>query len=300
MQDELYTADQLRPQPGPPRRRGRALAVTFAAALLIGAAGTAWIGWHYGWLNVDVPWADAPAQPLAAPAGPAQAQAVLPADSTAKLAGLETRIAELDREAEAASGNAVRAEGLLIAFAARRAIERGRPLGYLENQLRLRFGAAQPQSVDRIIRAAANPVTLDQLTQQLTAIEPQLGQSAPSEGTIDWVQREIGELFIVRHQDSPSPAPEQRLTRARQYLAGGRVEPAMDEISRMPGAGAARGWLAAAQSYVTTERALEIIENAAVLQPQVSAPASPPPVPLVAPSGMPAAGPPAQPAPPPR
>ena len=43
----------------------------------------------------------------------------------------------------AASGNAARAEGLLIAFSARRTLERGNDLGYLGDQLRLRFGDAE-------------------------------------------------------------------------------------------------------------------------------------------------------------
>ena len=93
----------------------------------------------------------------------------------------------------------------------------------------------------------------------------------------------MSELFIIRHVDSPSPDPEQRLVRARQYVAGGRIEAAIDEISRMPGRDAARAWLASARDYVITERALDVIETAAILQP-AAAPALPAPVASPSPS----------------
>ena len=277
------------------RRRGssgRTVAATFAAALLIGAAGTAWISWHYGWLNVGRHELDHASEQVAQvpPRAPISSPA-LPPESLAKIAALEARLAQLDQEAKAAAGNANRAEGLLIAFAARRAIERGEPLGYLEHQLRLRFGESQPQSVERLIKASTQPITLDQLSEQLALIEPDLAVTAPDETAWDWVQREMGQLFIIRHQDSPSPAPEKRIERARQYLAGGRVEAAMDEINRMPGRAAARDWLAKAQSFIVTERALNIIENAAIMQPQIAPEPAPAPAPseTTAPAPAPAA-----------
>lgn len=269
MQDETYTATPAT------RRRGisgRALAATLAAALLLGAGGTAWLGLHFGWLKIENGWFGAPAsapQPVAAaiPAAP-----VLSAGSESKLAALETRIAQIDVEADAASSKAGRAESLLIAFAARRAIERGQPLGFLETQLRERFGESQPQAVDKVLNASTRPVTLDWLSEQLAILEPDLSQAGPNEGTWDWIGREASQLFIIRRQDSPSPDPVKRLARARQYLAGGRVEAAMDEIQRMPGAAAAKDWLAKAQDYVMTERALDILENAALLQPDAGVP----------------------------
>ena len=48
-----------------------------------------------------------------------------------RVAAMEQRLAKLDLQLQAASGNAARTEGLLVAFAARRAVERGAPLGYL-------------------------------------------------------------------------------------------------------------------------------------------------------------------------
>ena len=271
---------------------GRTMAATFAAALLLGAAGSAWVSWHYGWLKVDTSLSPGNLLADGAPTAPQQdpaAPVTLPPESVAKIAALEARLAELDQEAKAASGNASRAEGLLIAFAARRSIERGEPLGYLENQLRLRFGESQPRSVDRVVHASTRPITLNLLNEQLEAIAPQLSTAAPQEKTWDRVRREVSELFIIRHAESPSPDPEQRLVRARQYLAGGRVQAAADEVARMPGREAARGWLVMAQDYILTERALNLIENAALLQPQIqgAVPAPAPAVP-VAPTPEPA------------
>src|SRR3546814_12596719 len=89
-------------------------------------------------------------------------------------------------QAASASGNATRAEGLLIAFAARRALDRGLSLGYLEAQLRLRFGDDQPNAVKTIIDTARDPITLEQLRSKLDPMAPQHvcrnSQSAVSPG----------------------------------------------------------------------------------------------------------------------
>jgi hypothetical protein len=264
--------------------RGRWIAAAFAGALLLGAAGSAWLSWEMGWLKVGGSWfGNEPApQQVADAADPVP---VIAPDSAAKLANLESRLSQIDAQASAASGQASRAEGLLIAFATRRAIERGQALGYLENQLNLRFGQVQPRAVKQVVDAAATPVTIDQLSEQLLALEPQLVSSGPQEGTWDWIARETSELFIIRHADSPSPAPARRLDRARLYLAGGRVDAAVDEVRRMPGAAAAKDWLARAEIYVRTQHALDILETAALLQPQ------PQPLPVAEPSPAPAPAP---------
>ncbi|RYY35088.1 MAG: hypothetical protein EOP59_15780, partial [Sphingomonadales bacterium] len=53
-----------------------------------------------------------------------------------KLDLLEMRIRDVDGSARNAAGYATQAERLMIAFAVRRVVERGQPLGALENQLR--------------------------------------------------------------------------------------------------------------------------------------------------------------------
>lgn len=172
-------------------------------------------------------------------------------------------------QAQAASGNAGRAEGLLIAFAARRALDRASALGYLEGQLQLRFGAAQPNAVATIIRASKNPVTMDQLRGQLDEIGPSLvsGQGT-NEGFWDALQRELRELFVIEQEGTVSQTPTQRVQRARRYLEAGRVEAALAEIEQLPGRARADDWMTKARSYAEARRALDIIESAAILEPR--------------------------------
>ncbi len=181
-----------------------------------------------------------------------------------RLAAAEQRLARLDLQAQAAAGNAARAEGLLIAFATRRAVERGAELGYLADQLRLRFSDQWPNAVNNIITFARDPIRIDNLTARLDGLGPQLVQR--NEG-MSWgrVQREIGELFVVRRESTPSPQPERRLERARIALSQGRYQNAIDEIAGMPGAAEAESWIADAERYRDAMAALEVIETAAVL-----------------------------------
>lgn len=185
-----------------------------------------------------------------------------------RVAAMEQRLTRLDLQAQAASGNAARAEGLLIAFAARRAIERGAPLGYLGDQLRLRFGDAKPNAVQTVIDAAQDPVTLDQLLARFDGLTPKLLDTPSDEGAFEWFGRELSELFVVRTQDTPSPAAEKRLERARLFLETGRPELAVSEVRQLPNAAEAGDWLDDAERYASAQRALELLETTAVLEPR--------------------------------
>src|SRR3546814_10156469 len=148
-------------------------------------------------------------------------------------------------QAASASGNATRAEGLLTAFAARRALDRGLSLGYLEAQLRLRFGDDQPNAVKTIIDTARDPITLEQLRSELDAMAPQLvGRNSQSGGSL-WtgIRRELGELFIFRPAGTQSPRASERIDRARRYLAGGQADKAIEEVEAMPGDEVASEWM---------------------------------------------------------
>src|SRR3546814_19679948 len=79
---------------------------------------------------------------------------------TTRVSELKDRISRINVQAHAASGNAARAEGLLIAFAARRALDTGGPLCYLECHLRLRFGRPHPRDAATSLTATHEPVTL--------------------------------------------------------------------------------------------------------------------------------------------
>lgn len=187
---------------------------------------------------------------------------------------LEQRIAEIDTQSRVAVGNADRAEGLLVAFAARRALDRGVALGYLEGLLRQRFGDTQRQAVATIITASRQPVTLEELQEGLQEV----GQDLTGVGDDqDWwtaLKAELSGLVTVRKADTPSTLPEERLDRATRRLEAGQVDVALAEVLRMPGHENAEDWIAQARRYVSARRALDTIETAALLEPRQ--PAAPP------------------------
>lgn len=294
-------------------RSGSSLRTLLASVALAFAGGAALVG--YLWWNGNVTIkqdgfaimssepAPAPsatsavAAPSASPAVQASvAAAPIPAAADQRIATLEQRLARLDLQAAAAEGNAARAEGLLIAFAARHAVERGAPLGYLADQLKLRFAAAQPAAVQTVIDAAAKPVTLDQLAGQLDAMTDKLTNAPTNEGGWQRLRRELSSLFVVRHDDTPSTSPQNRLERARLMLRTGQVDAAADEVARMPGAAQAATWTEQARRYAGAQRALDLIETTALLDPdklktasgqsvQQSSPAAPVPAPAPMPEG---------------
>ena len=192
-----------------------------------------------------------------------------------RVAALEQRIAQLDTQSRVAVGNADRAEGLLVAFAARRALDRGVALGFLEALLRERFGASQPRAVGMILLAARNPVTLQELQLGLQEAGPRLVGTPADAGWWTAVQAELGALITVRRRDTPSPEPEERLRRATQRLDAGQVDVALAEVSRIPGNAAASDWIRKARLYVAARAALDAIETAALLEPRTAPPPQP-------------------------
>lgn len=181
---------------------------------------------------------------------------------------LEERLNRITVEAQAASGNAARAEGLLVAFAARRSLDSGMPLGYVEGQLRLRFGQAQPRAVATIINAAREPVTLADLRGGLSNVADQL--TTPGQQTSWWeaLEHEARELVTIRRASTPSPRPEAAMERALRYIDAGRVSAALTEVETMPGRAAADRWMQFARRYIEARRALDLIETAAILEPR--------------------------------
>jgi hypothetical protein len=192
----------------------------------------------------------------------------------AQLAALEQRGAAITGAAANAYGNATRAEGLLVALAARRQIARGVPLGYLEQQLRDRFGATQPAEVAAVIAVSRDPVTTEDLRLGLDQIGPQLALG-PS-GNAGWggaVWRLLGNLIVIHPRNTPSPVPSERLARVRRMLAQDQVEAAAEEVGKLPGASQATGWMTGARRYVEARKALNVLE-AAALQGRVATPAT--------------------------
>jgi len=195
---------------------------------------------------------------------------VLPPDDPAldqRVAAIESRIDDIDARAAAASGNANRAEGLLVAFATRRALDRGQPLGFLEGMLRERFGGSDAASVAQIIAAAQRPVTLAQLQDGLAVLRPQLVTRAPDQSAWQGFKEQLSTLFVVRKADQPSNIPADRLSRAEHALEQGQVDSAAAEVARLPGAARANDWLGQARRYVLARNALDRIETEALLTP---------------------------------
>lgn len=185
-----------------------------------------------------------------------------------RVAAMEQRLTRLDLQSQAAAGNAARAEGMLIAFAARRALERGQPLGFLEDQLRLRFGDARPNAVQTVLEASRDPVKQDQLLVRLDGLAAVLTDAPPGEGILSRIGHELGQLFAIRTEDTQSPVAERRMERARIAIEAGRIENAISEVRAMPNADAAQQWLIDAERYAAAQRALEVLETAAVLEPR--------------------------------
>lgn len=203
-----------------------------------------------------------------------------------RIADLEGRMARIDLRAAAAAGNASRAEGLLIAFAARRALDRGVALGYIESELRDRFGPTQPRAVAAIIAGAQQPVTVEGLHQGLTALAPDLIGGGANESWWDATRRSLSNLVVVRKQGTESPAPDNRVERAQLHLQSGQVESALAEIARLASRDKATDWMAKARRYIESHRALDIIEAAALTDtPNIEpAPAPAPEAPAAGPT----------------
>lgn len=271
--DETYTTRTRTARRSSPVRAILALTL---AAFVLGAAGMWYLAgrdemhagnWFGLWPQVETP--KKAVAPVAAASWPAtSAPAPLPGIFEQRITAMEQRLARLDLQAQAAAGNAGRAEGLLVVFAARRAIDRGAPLGYLEDQLRLRFGDAQPNAVRRIVAAAKSPLTVDQLVLRLDRLSDALATAPRDEGFVDRVSRELGQMFVVRRDDTPSPAAPDRLERAHLFLQAGRVDAAIAEVRMLPNAIAAKDWLADAGRFATTQRDLDQLESFALLEPR--------------------------------
>lgn len=242
--------------------------------ILVGAAATVWALGHYQpaarFLGV------APSQPPVVmtpkpilmnpqPQPPSSAPAAQIQADEQKIADLEERLGRVESAAAEARGSAGRADALVIAFAARRAIDRGVALGYLENLLVERFGAEHRAAVATIITAAHEPVRLDDLIAQYDSLGPDLRRGGPEDSWWTSFRRSLGDLVQIHSADQPSSNPEARYQRASQRLGAGDVEQALAETMRLPGASRAGDWAAKARRYIAAHRALDEIESAALM-----------------------------------
>ncbi|MEA3053806.1 MAG: hypothetical protein QOG72_2709 [Sphingomonadales bacterium] len=271
----------------------RALWPVLALPLAAFVAGLAAMGWLLAnWATAATFLGIAPAPPpAAAPAAqpvaverepaadteagpPAGERLVIDPETTRRVNRLEERLALLDLQSRAAVGNADRAEGLLVAFAARRAIDRGVALGYIETLLRQRFAATEPQAVATVLTVARQPVTVQSLQKSFQEVAPHLSGGGQGQSWWGAFKTEMAGLVTIRRENTPSTQPSERLRRAGQSLEAGQVEVALLEVLRLPGHERADKWIADARRYVAAHRALDRLESAALLEPR--APVAPP------------------------
>lgn len=266
---------------GPRKPRSvKSLALLFGFAFL---AGIAAMGWGLSKWDGARQWlfgAPGTGKAPVASSLPANQAIPLPAptvtgpDLSARIAEVEARMAKVEAAGSAVgAGSGARAEALLVAFAARRALDRGIGLGYIEGLLTQRFGETQPRAVASIIAAARKPVTLDQLQGDLAAIAPELEGTVPDEDWWSEFKHGLGSIFVVRQAGTAPVDPQSRIERATRQVEEGRVDLALAEISRLPNRARASGWIAMARRYVDSHHALDLLEAAAITSKDTPRPA---------------------------
>ncbi|NJC04805.1 hypothetical protein GGQ97_000598 [Sphingomonas kaistensis] len=203
------------------------------------------------------------------PIGPQPLTNAVPVDALpateARVATLEARLARVENATSRAESSAGRADALLVAFAARRAIDRGVALGYLEPLLTERFGPTHPQAVATIVTSSRRPVRLDQLAADFAVLAPTLKAAPESDSLWQTMRRQMGDLVTIRRADQPSQRPIATYDRAVARLNSGQVDQALAEAMRLPGITAAPAWVGNARRYIAAHRALDQIESAALL-----------------------------------
>lgn len=269
-------------QPAP---RGRIKLKHIMLLLLIafGGGGVAmwWLADSYGVLTQPVKQDAAETDSTNAPP-PAGNVALAPAPVAGTTAQVDGQAIPVYIANPSISSDAVRGEGLLLTYAVRRTLENGAPLGYLAEQLRLRFGATQPQAVATIISAAQAPVTVANLQAELSGLAPVLLSGNRDTSFRTTMQRELSQLFVLRRDGGTLLVPEQRLVRIQALVESGKIMGAMQDVAAMPGASAAQSWMARAKRYSDARKALDRLEQMALIRPVVV------PVPLPAPVQAPA------------
>jgi hypothetical protein len=255
-----------------PYRRSRRWTAILAWVLLLLIAGAALATWGLTRWQAAAQFLGVAPEPPPAADLRVQPQRLVPQSAAAadpitatRIAELEARLRTVENQTQRAAGSAGRADALLVSFASRRAIDRGVPLGYLETLLADRFGEQNPHAVATIITASREPVTLDELVAEYESLGPALRRGAPDESLWDGFRREMAGLIAVRRASTPSAKPQARYDRALVRLREGRVDSALAETMRLPGAPRAEAWVGKARRYVSAHRALDEVESAALL-----------------------------------
>jgi hypothetical protein len=258
----------------PTHRNGMSWSARLLIALLLVLSGAAAAVWGLArsesaarFLGVAAVSAPVPAQrvlPAAATGQPAPLpNAVAPVDP--RIADLQARLARVENATQRTEGSVGRADALVVAFAARRAIDRGVALGYLEPLLVDRFGTQHQRAVGTIIAASHQPVRLSDLIAEYETLGPELRRGGPQDSWWTNFKRELGTLVEIHRASQPSANADARYNQAVQRLNAGNVEQALAETMRLPGAARASAWVAKARRYIAAHRALDEVESSALL-----------------------------------
>ncbi len=255
----------------------RGYALVIAAILVLGAVMGGWVMLRYGDDVRD--FADsAPAQAAQKPAPKTVTGQNLPmpgADApiapvlpfVVKTAGNTPPTGTISAELAAAKMQAARAESILVVAAARRALDRGLPLGYIEPLLVQRFGESQAYAVKTIIAVSRKPVTLENLRIRLDNLKPALlKQEKPDAGFWGSLSAELNQLVVVGDGSKPGQAPQDRMARALRLMDSERIDAAIVEVEALSGKTLAPRWLDDARRYHEARRALDVIETAALVE----------------------------------
>ncbi len=199
------------------RKMGWGGGLLIALVLIIaGAAAATWGLAHYrsaarflGVVPAQQPIMLAPRPIVTSPSAQPQAQ-VSARQEDQEIEDLQNRVAAVENATQRAEGSAGRADALVVAFAARRAIDRGVALGYLENLLVDRFGTEHRAAVATVITVSHEPVSLDDLIGEYDALGPDLRRGGPQDSWWTNLKRELGSLVEVHSVERPasqSPGP---------------------------------------------------------------------------------------------
>ena len=265
------------PYPEPDTRGWRSYVIVILVILALGMAAGAWVMARFG-ADVrgmaDSPQAQAASKALPAesraentPMAPTAAQLTAQNAVVVPSSALMSRNTDVLTELAAAKIQAARAESMLIAVAARRALDRGLSLGYIEPLLAQRFGDSQPNAVKTIIAVSRKPVTLENLRMRLETLEPiLLGQEKPGGGFWVSLRNEFAQLVVVGDGSKPGQGPQDRMARALRLMDSDRMDAAIIEVEALAGKARAPRWLDDARRYNEARRALDVIETAALVE----------------------------------
>jgi hypothetical protein len=277
------------PNPGPPPRNWRKTLLAAGCIFVAGLVLAGWAATSTNWGSTLRAKGDPVPQIMVDPARLNQPPVAPSPETNARIAQLEAQLSQQDGTSSIrVVQSSDRVSGLVLAFAARRALERGQSLGPIKDELQAHFGASAPHLVAAIESAATQPVSLAELKTEFELLAPSLTDDG--QGWLAGMGSRLSHLVSIRRSSEGSVDPHSQLAEARRQLDNGHVGTALGIVSRLPGKASATDWLAKAKRFADADAALNSLEakafdNAPLVEQPVPPPASvAPPAPLVLPN----------------